>query len=60
MKREFAMFTDSRSMEHSTPWEDYIGKHWTQSKVRGRNVNCRKNLYCGFHGKELMRHGKQV
>ena len=54
------MFTDSRSMEHSTPWEDYIGKHWTQSKVRGRNVNCRKNLYCGFHGKELMRHGKQV
>ena len=38
----------------------HIVKHWTQSKVRGRNVNCGKNLYCGFHGKKLMRHGKQA
>lgn len=60
MKKQFVMFTDPKSTGYSILQEDHIGRHWAQSKVRGREVNCKESLYCGFHGKELMRQGKQV
>ena len=49
-------------LEHSLalPFFGIGMKTWTQSRVREKNVNCRKNLYCGFHMKELMKHGNQV
>lgn len=56
MKRYFVILTDSRSGEHSRPWDGvHVGKNWGSSGDRGRGGNVGKNLYCGFQGKKMDR-----
>lgn len=39
--------------------QGHMRKFWVRSGDRGRQ-NMSKNIYCGFHGREWVRQGRQI